>query len=79
MAIATHDIPAGTASIGRESGWPFIDWLARIGDRAYATSAAAACAREAGRLSAMTDEELAEVGIAREDIVQHAFRSLPLY
>lgn len=39
-----------------------------------ATSHAARCAREAERLLAMSDSELAKLGLRRDQIVQYAFQ-----
>lgn len=45
--------------------------LRRFGD----LSQGAQCAREATRLSQMSDDELAKRGLKRADIVRHAFRN----
>ncbi len=37
------------------------------------TSRGARCAREAERLSALSDAQLARMGLKREDIIRHAF------
>ena len=51
----------------------FTDALRAIAEYAYSTSEAAACAREAARLNSMSDDELAAIGLVRDDIVRHAF------
>lgn len=38
------------------------------------TSQAMACAREAERLSRLSDTELYRLGVKRDEIIQHAFR-----
>lgn len=51
----------------------------RFWEFALTHSAGARCAREAERLSALSDAELARIGLRREDIVRHAFRRLASY
>jgi hypothetical protein len=55
--------------------------LSRIGDavRAFCdiladSSTGMACAREADRLFALSDEELARLGLTRDRVINHAFR-----
>lgn len=54
------------------------DKLRRAGEAAYGTlveySRGAACMREAQRLMAMSDAELAALGLRRDTIYGHAFR-----
>lgn len=47
-----------------------------VADVFGATAEAVRCAREVERLSAMSDAELARRGIKRQEIVNHAFRTL---
>jgi hypothetical protein len=56
-------------------------WLARLGDRlgeamdaVASASDAMRCKREAERLLALSDAELATLGLTRDRVVQHAFR-----
>lgn len=42
----------------------------------YAISSAHRCSLEAQRLMALSDAELARHGLKRDEIVQHAFRSV---
>lgn len=76
MAMTTlNSAQNRTAGFGR--------WLARVADR-FGTflvrlgeaSEGAAAAREAARLSALGDDELARLGIERKNIVEHTFRHL---
>jgi hypothetical protein len=52
------------------------DRLGRVFDAVLEASPGMRCLREAERLSALPDSELARLGIARDDIVRHAFRRL---
>jgi hypothetical protein len=47
--------------------------LMRVFEILAATSDAARCAREAERLLAKSDEELARLGLRRDEVVRHAF------
>lgn len=48
--------------------------LSRLFDTLAGASAAARCAREAERLFALSDAELARRGLTRDQIIHHAFR-----
>jgi hypothetical protein len=48
-------------------------WIGRVAATIAAASTVMACAREAERLMALSDTELAELGLTRERIVDHAF------
>jgi len=48
--------------------------ITAIGETIANASQAARCAREAERLFALSDLELARRGLARDQIIQHAFR-----
>lgn len=49
-----------------------MDWLTRVGERSPGGRAAA----RARRLAALSDEELARLGLERDQIVRFAFRDL---
>lgn len=48
--------------------------LQAIGKALVDGSSAAKCAREAERLHALTDVQLASLGLTRDRVVRHAFR-----
>lgn len=62
----TFAFPAPAASGLRKS-------LGRLFRKMAESSQGYACAREAERLSALSDAELARLGISRDRIFQHAF------
>ena len=47
-----------------------------IGEALVQTNAGMRCSRKAERLQALSDADLAKLGIRRDQIVQHAFRGL---
>ena len=51
--------------------------IAALGHWLSVLVAGARAGREAGRLSQLSDQRLAEIGIARGDIVRYAFRNVP--
>jgi len=65
-----------TASVGtyQNEGSGLRRVLRAIGKVLVDTSTVARCAREAERLSALSDAELAGMGLTRDRVVQHAFR-----
>lgn len=63
---STFALPAPAHSGLRKS-------LGRLFRKMAENSAGYACAREAERLSAMSDAELARLGVSRDRIFQHAF------
>lgn len=64
---------ASAASEMTHAANSFFDRVARIVPNA---SAAVACGHEVIRLQKLSDARLAELGIARDDIVAHAYRDL---
>lgn len=72
MAVTTFEQSPKTETAAER----FADWLGGLMMRMADASAGARAAREAGRLSQLSDQELARLGIARDRIVEHAFRGL---
>lgn len=55
-------------------GGRIVSAVIRFADHVATRSQANRCRAEAERLAALSDEELNQIGLAREDIVGHAFR-----
>ena len=49
-------------------------WLTAFGEALVAASHAGQCMREVERLQGLSDRELADMGLARDEIVGHVFR-----
>ena len=70
MAYA-HDIhTAHGPSLLQRIGAGFVNWLEAVMDNSQANR----CRLEAERLEALSDAQLAEIGLDRADIMMHAFR-----
>jgi hypothetical protein len=70
--------PMSTQVSTAVSGRPLLarigGWLRGMAEIAADVSVGMRCAREAERLSALSDAELARRGLARDRIIEHAFR-----
>lgn len=51
------------------------NWAGQVYDVLCKTGHAAQCAREAERLLALSDQELAKRGLQRDEVIRHAFAS----
>jgi hypothetical protein len=68
MAVHSTNIPGGALLA------PFANAARRIGAALLGMSRAVRCARAAERLLALSDADLARLGLRREEVVSHVFR-----
>lgn len=73
--ITMGTLPTHTAEERAGIGTRFLDWLVRVGER----SPGAHAARAYARLNALSDDQLAALGLKREDLLAHCFRHVVRY